>query len=201
MRGAALLLALLISSAAHGQAFNVGRGLQIKPGVVKPIATSGYGILWISSADSLVYYTNAAGSSLALSTLQLSDLGGLTLSAGKIYKTGEATKYISWNTAGKIIADSGSATFEVSTALVVGGNFTTVSDNTYSAFTTSFRGKNAVYVTAQLGGPAADKPTCDSGARGKIFVNQATGGNSDTVEACVKAAADTYAWLVVATAP
>lgn len=197
----AVLVLISLCGIARAQAFNAGRGLQLKPGTVAPYVSANYAALWVDSDDSKLYYRNAAGTSTALSTLQLSDLGGLTLDTYKIYKTGEATKFLNFGTAGKMILDSGTVTFEVSTALVVGGNFTTVSDNTYSLFTSSFRGKNAAFVTAQLGGPVADQVTCNSGARGMIFVKQATGGNPDTLEVCMKAAADTYAWRTVYTAP
>lgn len=51
------------------------------------------------------------------------------------------------------------------------------------------------------GSAVAGQPTCDSTRRGYMMVIFATGGNSDTLQACMKAAADTYAWRTVFTAP
>lgn len=58
---------------------------------------------------------------------------------------------------------------------------------------------NALYMAPS--GSAAEQPTCDSTKRGAIMVVRATAGNSDTLQACVKSAADTYAWSTVFTAP
>jgi hypothetical protein len=54
---------------------------------------------------------------------------------------------------------------------------------------------------AQLGVAAASKATCDSTTRGATMTVFATGGASDTFEVCMKAAADSYAWRVIYTAP
>lgn len=55
--------------------------------------------------------------------------------------------------------------------------------------------------TTVVGDTAGNKPTCDSTLRGGLYLTRATAGNPDTLEACMKAAADTYAWRVVFTAP
>ncbi len=54
---------------------------------------------------------------------------------------------------------------------------------------------------AFLGDADADKPACDSTTRGGIIPVFAAGGASDTFQVCLKAAADTYAWRTVYTAP
>jgi hypothetical protein len=54
---------------------------------------------------------------------------------------------------------------------------------------------------AFVGDAAADQPACDATTRGGIMTVFAAGGASDTVQACMKAAADTYAWRTVYTAP
>ncbi len=51
------------------------------------------------------------------------------------------------------------------------------------------------------GAAAASQPTCDSTTRGDMFPVFAAGGASDTFQICLKAAADTYAWRTVYTAP
>lgn len=51
------------------------------------------------------------------------------------------------------------------------------------------------------GSAVGSQPTCDSTRRGYIMVIFAGGGASDTLQACMKAAADTYAWRTVFTAP
>jgi hypothetical protein len=186
---------------ARAQAFNVGRGLQIKPGTVKPIASSGYGILWISSADSKVYYTNASGTSTALSTLALTDLGGLTLSAYRIYKTGSAANYINWDLADNVQLKTAACDLKVSTGVYMGCSVLNASNVTYDIGSIAYRFRLGYMRAIAVGDVAANKPTCNSDNRGMIWVNYATGGNSDTVEVCVKAAADTYAYLVIGTAP
>lgn len=45
------------------------------------------------------------------------------------------------------------------------------------------------------------RPTCDSTTRGLMLVVGAAGGASDTMVACMKSAADTYAYRTVFTAP
>lgn len=55
--------------------------------------------------------------------------------------------------------------------------------------------------TVYVGAASGSKPACDSSTRGGIYIVQATAGNSDVFQACMKAAADTYAWRDVFTAP
>jgi hypothetical protein len=45
------------------------------------------------------------------------------------------------------------------------------------------------------------KPTCAAGIRGSIWYDAGGAGVADTFEVCAKAAADTYAWRVLATIP
>lgn len=45
------------------------------------------------------------------------------------------------------------------------------------------------------------KPTCNSAARGRVWLDEGGAGVADTFEACMKSAADTYAWVVIATNP
>ncbi len=51
------------------------------------------------------------------------------------------------------------------------------------------------------GAAAASLPTCDATTRGTMFPVFAAGGASDTFQVCMKAAADTYAFRTVYTAP
>jgi hypothetical protein len=55
--------------------------------------------------------------------------------------------------------------------------------------------------TAVVGDTNANRPTCDSTLRGALFVERATAGNGDIVQACLKGTADTYSWRNVFTAP
>lgn len=50
-------------------------------------------------------------------------------------------------------------------------------------------------------GAASGQPTCNSTNRGAMWTVFAAGGASDTFQVCMKAAADTYAWRTVFTAP
>jgi hypothetical protein len=52
-----------------------------------------------------------------------------------------------------------------------------------------------------VGDVVGDQPACDATTRGGYMTIFATGGNSDTFQVCMKAAADTYAWRTVFTAP
>jgi hypothetical protein len=48
---------------------------------------------------------------------------------------------------------------------------------------------------------AAAQPTCTSGIKGQLYYKPGGAGVSDTIEMCMKAAADTYGWVVVKSAP
>lgn len=52
-----------------------------------------------------------------------------------------------------------------------------------------------------VGAAVASQPTCDATTRGGTMTIFATAGNSDTLQVCMKAAANTYAWRTVFTAP
>ncbi len=54
---------------------------------------------------------------------------------------------------------------------------------------------------AFVGDADADKPACDSTTRGAMLTVFAAGGASDTLQICMKAAADTYAYRTIYTAP
>lgn len=41
------------------------------------------------------------------------------------------------------------------------------------------------------------EPTCNAGARGRIYMVQGAGGVLDTLRACIKLANDTYAWTAL----
>jgi hypothetical protein len=56
------------------------------------------------------------------------------------------------------------------------------------------------YDSAYVGSSGSD-PTCDSNHRGQFRTFFAAGGASDEFRVCMKAAADTYAWRAVYTAP
>lgn len=57
------------------------------------------------------------------------------------------------------------------------------------------------FQVAFVGAAVASQPACGSTTRGAIMPVFATGGNSDTFQVCMKAAADTYAWRTIYTAP
>lgn len=52
-----------------------------------------------------------------------------------------------------------------------------------------------------IGAPVSDQPTCDATTRGGHMTVFAASGASDTVQECMKSAADTYAWRTIYTAP
>jgi hypothetical protein len=52
-----------------------------------------------------------------------------------------------------------------------------------------------------FGAAVASQPACDATTRGAIMTVFATTGSSDTLQVCMKAAADTYAWRTIFTAP
>lgn len=52
-----------------------------------------------------------------------------------------------------------------------------------------------------VGDAVGNRPTCSVTIRGALWSTQATAGNGDTVEACLKGTADTYSWRTVFTAP
>jgi hypothetical protein len=49
--------------------------------------------------------------------------------------------------------------------------------------------------SVEIGGTSAQRPTCNSSARGRIWITQGVGGVTDSLFYCMKAAADTYAWI------
>ncbi len=51
------------------------------------------------------------------------------------------------------------------------------------------------------GDTSGNQPACNSTNRGGVYTVRAAGGASDTFQVCMKAAADTYAWRTVFTAP
>lgn len=57
------------------------------------------------------------------------------------------------------------------------------------------------WLAGLFGAAVAGQPACSSATRGATMTIFATGGNSDTFQVCMKAAADTYAWRTVYTAP
>jgi len=52
---------------------------------------------------------------------------------------------------------------------------------------------------AQIGGPTASRPTCNSGHELELWINAGGGGVTDTVYACLKSAANTYNWISIIT--
>jgi hypothetical protein len=75
------------------------------------------------------------------------------------------------------------------------------SDVTTKNGSSSFRWSESWQRTTIVGDTAANQPTCDSSLRGAIYIVRAAGGASDTLQACMKSAADAYAWRTVFTAP
>jgi hypothetical protein len=57
------------------------------------------------------------------------------------------------------------------------------------------------FLHVAVGAAAGSQQACNSNTRGAVMVVFATAGNSDTLQVCMKAAADTYAWRTVYTAP
>ncbi len=76
------------------------------------------------------------------------------------------------------------------------GNVSPANDGAVSSGRASARWKGVM-----AGAAAASQPTCDSTTRGDMFPVFAANGASDTFQVCLKAAADTYAWRVLYTAP
>jgi hypothetical protein len=95
-----------------------------------------------------------------------------------------------------------------------GGSAVKGSDNTDSDLTVDFNGANftnsnaaanrlvtlgvktdgGVYLTT-----TGSKPTCNSSLRGSIWRTEGGNGVADKIEMCLKSAADTYAWVALAT--
>ncbi len=97
---------------------------------------------------------------------------------------------------GSVITDSGNIFFSPFSGYVLPGV-----DNTYRIGHPNFRWIDMRMVTMYSGAAVASQPTCDSTNRGGVYTVFATAGNSDTFQVCMKAAADTYAWRTVFTAP
>ncbi|HEY1089314.1 MAG TPA: hypothetical protein VGE37_16530, partial [Archangium sp.] len=51
----------------------------------------------------------------------------------------------------------------------------------------------------QLNTSGGARPTANAANRGTIWYSRSAGGAADTVEICVKSAADTYSWVTIAT--
>ena len=86
----------------------------------------------------------------------------------------------------------GSMTF---TTVAGGGNFKFINGNV-GIGTTSPGQKLEVNGGMRLN-TATAKPTCAVGIRGTFWVVQGGAGVADTVEACLKSAADTYSWVTL----
>jgi hypothetical protein len=54
--------------------------------------------------------------------------------------------------------------------------------------------------TTQLGIAGTAQPPANATNRGTLWYSRSAGGAADTVEMCMKSAADTYSWVVIATA-
>lgn len=53
--------------------------------------------------------------------------------------------------------------------------------------------------TVQLGITGAARPTANATNRGTLWYSRSANGAADTIEICLKSAADTYSWVVIAT--
>lgn len=126
-----------------------------------------------------------------------------------------SSRFIEFNSGGGYRAGSGSYYFAENWN-IAGGLEMIVNGVNYYATTTAFRTSADVAATlgassqrwtsswqriAVVGDTSANKPACDSTSRGAMFLTRATAGNADTFEVCMKAAADTYAWRTIFTAP
>lgn len=60
---------------------------------------------------------------------------------------------------------------------------------------------SARFLVGYFGAAVGSRPTCDATTRGGTMTIFASAGASDTFQVCMKAAADTYAWRTVFTAP
>lgn len=69
--------------------------------------------------------------------------------------------------------------------------------NDFGASTNYWRHIWTSYVHLNPGGAA--RPTADASSRGTIWYSKSAGGAADTVEICLKSAADTYSWVTIAT--
>lgn len=81
------------------------------------------------------------------------------------------------------------------------GAFYPNSDATDSVGKSGARASTVWSRTTIAGDTAANQLTCNSTNRGAVYTVNAAGGASDTFQVCMKAAADTYAWRTVFTAP
>ena len=53
--------------------------------------------------------------------------------------------------------------------------------------------------TFQLGTQGGARPAADVNSRGKLWYSRSAGGAADTLEVCLKSAADTYSWKTIST--
>lgn len=86
---------------------------------------------------------------------------------------------------------------------VTGGNVQVYTGNDFTAtgITATF---NADHSTSFIGGvtlatSSGTRPTCAVGIRGMMWVVQGGAGVTDTLEICMKAAANTYSWITITT--
>ncbi len=71
----------------------------------------------------------------------------------------------------------------------------------YTDSTATLGAASRRWIVGYMGAAVGSQPTCDATTRGGTMTIFATNGNSDTFQVCMKAAADSYAWRTVFTAP
>ena len=53
--------------------------------------------------------------------------------------------------------------------------------------------------TLQLGTAGTARPTANAASRGTLWYSLSAGGAADTIQMCLKSAADTYSWVTIST--
>jgi hypothetical protein len=69
--------------------------------------------------------------------------------------------------------------------------------NDFGASTNYWRRIYSSYLQLNPGGAA--RPTADASNRGTLWYSKSANGSADTVQICLKSAADTYSWVTIAT--
>lgn len=66
-------------------------------------------------------------------------------------------------------------------------------------FTVNGQGDTVAQGTSQLNAGGVARPTANAANRGTLWYSRSANGAADTVQICVKSAADTYSWVTIAT--
>jgi hypothetical protein len=106
--------------------------------------------------------------------------------------------------AGNVSIPTGAAIYfggNIATGCYVYGSSTTQLElgcNNSTAFTLT-AAKGVLVGAMQIGTAGAARPTADATSRGLLWYSKSAGGAADTLEVCLKSAADTYSWKVIQT--